>query len=88
MNPKLTKGAAHILHLLPLAHGLTRTTGPASLMTAAAVVRHPLVRRFAPRLSSVVSVGLAVFGVIALVKGARTSGFGAAAKPNQRVGRP
>ncbi|MCR6659716.1 MAG: hypothetical protein NVV72_10345 [Asticcacaulis sp.] len=72
MNRKLTRRASHVLNLLPVAHGLMRTTPSAHLLTAAAVVRHPIVRRLATGLSAAATVGLAAFAVAAFVKGLKT----------------
>lgn len=76
MGRKLAKHASTLLNVLPFFHGLTRTAQAPHLMAAAAVFRHPVVRRFAPGLSAVATVGLAAIAVASFVKGFRDKGTG------------
>jgi hypothetical protein len=69
----LAKRASHVLGLMPVAHFLTATAPLPHLAVASAVVGHPVVKRFAPRLAAVATVGLAVVALAGFVKGLKTS---------------
>lgn len=69
MKQHLVSGSARVLSLLPFAQALTKTPASPTLMTAAALVNTPFVRRVAPGLSAVATVGLAAVAVVSFVKG-------------------
>jgi hypothetical protein len=66
MKHALLYGSTRVLSLLPFAQALTKTPASPTLMTAAALVNTPFVRRIAPGLSAVATVGIAA---VAIVKG-------------------
>ncbi len=69
MKHTLLYGSTRVLSLLPFAQALTKTPASPTLMTAAALVNTPFVRRVAPGLSAVATVGLAAIAVASFVKG-------------------
>lgn len=69
MKHTLLYGSTRVLSLLPFAQALTKTPASPTLMTAAALVNTPIVRRVAPGLSAVATVGLAAVALASFVKG-------------------
>lgn len=69
MKHTLLYGSTRVLSLLPFAQALTKTPASPTLMTAAALVNTPFVRRVAPGLSAVATVGLAAVALASFVKG-------------------
>jgi len=68
MKHTLLYGSTRVLSLLPFAQALTKTPASPTLMTAAALVNTPFVRRIAPGLSAVATVGLAAVALASFVK--------------------
>lgn len=69
MKHTLLYGSTRVLSLLPFAQALTKTPASPTLMTAAALVNTQFVRRIAPGLSAVATVGLAAVALASFVKG-------------------
>jgi hypothetical protein len=72
MKHTLLYGSTRVLSLLPFAQALTKMPASPTLMTAAALVNTPFVRRVAPGLSAVATVGLAAVAVGSFVKGLKS----------------
>ncbi|MDV6329914.1 hypothetical protein [Asticcacaulis sp. 201] len=68
MAKSIVSRASRVLNILPAAHVLTGTLPSPRIVAAAAVLKHPAVRRVAPGLSAVATVGLAAVAVMSLVK--------------------
>ncbi len=68
MKRSIVTGASRFLAILPFAQGLTGQPADPKLMTAAAIASHPSVRRFAPGLSALVTVGVAALAIASFVK--------------------
>jgi hypothetical protein len=69
MPKSLSKRASTILNLLPFAHMMSRTLPSPHLVLATAALRHPLLRRMAPRLTTVATVVVAGMAAASFVQG-------------------
>ncbi|ESQ83220.1 hypothetical protein AEAC466_13290 [Asticcacaulis sp. AC466] len=68
MAKSIVSHASRVLNVLPAAHFLTRTLPSPRIVAAAAVLKHPAVRRAAPGLSALATVGLATLALVSLAK--------------------
>lgn len=81
MKASLVSNASRVLTALPFAQALLKTPASPGLMTAAALVNAPFVRRVAPGLSGLATVGLAAVAVVSFVSSLKRKKAAKAQRP-------